>query len=1408
MAKHCDVCKQDYADELMACPHCAAAKKTHLAGRSEDRKTQLADLQADELGCAPSPADSAIDYGLPPTTAQATGDAAGAEPLSGASDVPWSALVEEPDVEKVKIDSPSDADLLAHAASTAATSDPHEELVGELSAEEPADVAALDSGVEAEGIDLAAAPPPSRHPVSDSAIDLGGHGPELAEDESGAVVNEMPAGDSAVFVAELASDAAHVELVGDSGVDLSAGDVVEVESPSAVDVDAPLHEPAAEAVEATIDSSSPAAELTEDAALDAAVLDEDSSAVDLGATPSAGSDALAVEAVEAVDESAETSAGEIDLDGLTVPAASDSSAVVSESMVDLGSHAEMLTPSPSEEGVVAEEAVVAEDEAVVAEESLSAADSVAAVEEPVVSEDDVNDLLASLEETPAVSASDGVAAEDAVEAAEGEEAIAAAEDEVAVEETEEEKKPSKPVKQRSRIPALIGGAFLGMLMGAGGLIGARVGGFDVPALMGLGEKEKTPVRSTGPTTPPATFDSLNAMVRNGDWEAARKAGIESIQDVDPKQLAARGDYRLSEYLSKVGAAKFNADDPALLPAKQDLQKAAEKNDADALFWLAFIKERAGKLAEAKADYTKALQTVANDPKQKQRFQAAIDRVEVLMSGGPGGEARLPLPTKAEDRAVLLALLLVSLQQPQPQPQPQPGQQPPAPAPAQEDAKEAGFEFWQAGKLAREGKFGDAIRAIDRARTLHDQRRFTRLRKAQNPLSDPAEDIFLRCCDELKVYWQLENRLRDGGYLTDKNTPQKALQTLVQKAEASTATIKDVTDKLIAEKIIAAGDDVSKGLGRLIDEKKKADAKADDLMAKLTKATDENTKLAGDLKTAKKTIEERDAALATAKDQNAKLKGDNEDLNATLKKITDELAAAKFLDPKGKPNVGEAVKKAVDVAKIKDPQGAIRQHRDEIAQLTSSLKERWQPEEMLPLWLLLLDENRNRAELAGQATKDVERVTTDPRAPMARKGEAAIVLGLALRNTEKFSEAKTVLEAARGSVDKGEWLARADAAFKDVSDPSAYFGRQAQELYDRGRMDEALAVLAHAAKVLPAKDQGKLSAQRSLIELDAARAKAKGALSPSDPLIVAARKDADDAVNAKLAEGHYAAGRINEELGQVDAAIKSYRAALAAHGDKVDADGGRYRMALARVLLLPQEGRPGQQPSAPKVGWRDPAPYPAQHLQDMKRLVLMFALGLQAPLLPGEEPGLEEAEKLADEVLKAAQDAPGSVPFNVLAQALAVKGRWNVALQTYVEGIRPMLPRRYGDGLVYLIRNDPRLKRPDSLRTPNPLQAEKHFAAGLNFYFDRDYANAEKEFLLTVENDSQDARFFYFLGLSRLAQNRRRDGYADFNQGAMLERLNRPSPAAVSESLERIQGPTRRIVNEFRQRPESSGRPER
>ena len=59
--------------------------------------------------------------------------------------------------------------------------------------------------------------------------------------------------------------------------------------------------------------------------------------------------------------------------------------------------------------------------------------------------------------------------------------------------------------------------------------------------------------------------------------------------------------------------------------------------------------------------------------------------------------------------------------------------------------------------------------------------------------------------------------------------------------------------------------------------------------------------------------------------------------------------------------------------------------------------------------------------------------------------------------------------------------------------------------------------------------------------------------------------------------------------------------------------------------------------------------------------------------------------------------------------------------------------------------------------------------------------AGKEFAAAVENDNGDARYYYFLGLARLAQGKR-DAYEDFDQGARLEELGRPTRAAVPSSV--------------------------
>jgi tetratricopeptide (TPR) repeat protein len=135
---------------------------------------------------------------------------------------------------------------------------------------------------------------------------------------------------------------------------------------------------------------------------------------------------------------------------------------------------------------------------------------------------------------------------------------------------------------------------------------------------------------------------------------------------------------------------------------------------------------------------------------------------------------------------------------------------------------------------------------------------------------------------------------------------------------------------------------------------------------------------------------------------------------------------------------------------------------------------------------------------------------------------------------------------------------------------------------------------------------------------------------------------------------------------------------------------------------------------------------------------------------------------------------------------------------YSEGLRYLVRPEYADGLAVLIYNHPAFNLPDPLRQPDPLKAEKYFGAGLRYYFAGQYAAAEREFLEAYRNQGQDARILYYLGLSRLPQQGKRSAALEvFRMASVLEQQNKPSPAAVNASLERIQGTLRQTLNAYR-----------
>jgi tetratricopeptide (TPR) repeat protein len=974
-------------------------------------------------------------------------------------------------------------------------------------------------------------------------------------------------------------------------------------------------------------------------------------------------------------------------------------------------------------------------------------------------------------------------------------------DEEAVEAGEKPKKKAEP-KPAGRKGAWLGGTVVGAVAGTAACLALWVFGVEPPSslreMVGTAaESKKGPV--TGPVTSPgtvaavgvgpATFAGAVDHIQRGDLDKVKPDDLTRAEEGKSEHLVARAEYHWLSYLrserGKDPKAVLKPDAEPVKKALADLDKAIAAKNADALFLRGQIHEMTGKLDEARKDYAKGVEDFKADAAQRLRFETAIQVLELTPKVAHLAPAGMP--------PRLLALLVVSFQAP---PTPPGGAAPAAP-------DEAGFRFWQAIKSARDGKWADAIKALDEARARHDQRRYHFPRKQQNPISDPREVIFLRTADEVKTYWTMLDRLSKPGYLAAKPEERYApVDKVVKEAQdsATVAQLKELADKLAKDKPVAKADDLVK----LLSEERKARA---DKIAGLEGTVADQKKKLDDLDTTlvktKKDLASTQDMLKESVTREKALQAANETANKAFKDIG-ESVGVKFVDAKtSTANVVKGVRDVRRAADLKDPKGTIRKLQDDLAADRAKLKDRWEPEQMLAFWLAILQGDRSRTDVGPSALRDVERVLRDPGASSAIKGEALTIRGLVLRNEEKYAEAKSVLEKAQEALGdtKGIWLKQAADALAEVSNPGADLAKKADALVAQGRQKEALALLNSRLKMASG-NKGPLYAKRALIALESART--RGPLNASDPLVAAARKDAAAAAKEGSAEGHYVAGRLAEELGQMDEAIRDYRAAIAASPAADASAGSLYRVALARALLRSRGGEtPAVRPLPPPIRTgkapvkSDLSTVAYRPLSVLDFTSLMATLTVQAPDLPLGGPAAREAEKLADEVLAMGDKAP----FDVRAQALAVKGLYTRALRTYTAGLREkgLLAPAYANALLDLISDHPMLKRPDSLIVAEPAEGEKHYAAGVNFFFDRRYLDAEREFLSAVENDNGDARYYYFLGLSRLAQNKR-EAYEDFDQAARLERLGRPGRAAVSAALERVQGPMRRVLNEVRSRP--------
>jgi hypothetical protein len=504
---------------------------------------------------------------------------------------------------------------------------------------------------------------------------------------------------------------------------------------------------------------------------------------------------------------------------------------------------------------------------------------------------------------------------------------------------------------------------------------------------------------------------------------------------------------------------------------------------------------------------------------------------------------------------------------------------------------------------------------------------------------------------------------------------------------------------------------------------------------------------------------------------------------------------------------QGVKKALQLAEEKDPQGKIRGLQSDLGKANAVLSVSRSPKDMLNVWLPQIAIG---TRVAADAARDADRVLHDPDAKPELKAQAECLKALVDWSQERWAQARPKLEKGLAALPARDsaWRQKVGDALKVAANPSAYYLDAAQDAEARGKAQEALGKLNAALELIPQEDRAPVFLYRAGLLLNQARTKNDGKLSASDVNLNAARKDLAAAAKAGFPQGNYLLGQIAEELGSWKEAEAAYRAAVKG-APKVAGAGSTYRVALARVLLRERPGRPAGGPPVP-VGpapMEEPKPAPKAADKEDKStsrfapaidragwesLLGLVAVGLQFTPQT-QDPAQQEAIKLADEILAAPAN---QVPFEARAKALAIKGQWSRALQTYVDGLRPHLKREHAEGLSELIRNHPILKRPELPATADGSEAEKHYADGLRHYFARRFSNAEKEFNSAIEQENQDARFFYFLGLARLAQNNR-DAYEDFEQAAKLELQDRPGRAAVSQALERVQGKARKVLNQVR-----------
>ena len=90
-----------------------------------------------------------------------------------------------------------------------------------------------------------------------------------------------------------------------------------------------------------------------------------------------------------------------------------------------------------------------------------------------------------------------------------------------------------------------------------------------------------------------------------------------------------------------------------------------------------------------------------------------------------------------------------------------------------------------------------------------------------------------------------------------------------------------------------------------------------------------------------------------------------------------------------------------------------------------------------------------------------------------------------------------------------------------------------------------------------------------------------------------------------------------------------------------------------------------------------------------------------------------------------------------------------------------------------------------------------YGSGVHAYFAGDYLKAYDQLTAAINGGSKDPRAFYFRGLTYMNLGRGQDAKQDFQQGAGLESSDVNKFYNVSKALERVQGPARIELENYR-----------